>query len=151
SSAPGGFHLAMLPKQTRGNRVQASLTLRFGDERSLAGKGAAAQVTEALLMRGTKSRSRQQLQDDMQKLNATISVGGARGCARGAGGRASGAITATVSTTSENLIQSLRLAVEILREPALPTSDFEQIRRQDIAQIERGRTEPATLVAQTLQ
>jgi zinc protease len=147
SSAPGGFRLAMLPKQTRGNRVQASLTLRFGDERSLAGKGAVAQITETLLMRGTKSRSRQQLQDEMQKLNATISVGGG---GRG-GGRAPGAVTATLSTTSENLIPSLRLAVEILREPALPASDFEQIRRQEIAQIERGRTEPGTLVSQTLQ
>jgi zinc protease len=151
SSAPGGFRLAMLPKQTRGNRVQASLTLRFGDERSLAGKGAAAQITEALLMRGTKSRSRQQLQDEMQKLNATISVGGGGGFGRGGGGRAPGAVTATLSTTSENLMPSLRLAVEILREPAFPASDFEQIRRQEIAQIERGRTEPGTLVSQTLQ
>jgi zinc protease len=152
SRAPGGFRLAMLPKQTRGNRVQALLTLRFGDERSLAGKSAAAQVTEALLMRGTKSKSRQQLQDEMQKLNATISVGGGGGFGRGGGGgRAPGGVIATLSTTSENLIPSLRLAVEILREPALPASDFEQIRRQDIAQIERGRTEPGTLVSQTLQ
>ena len=150
SNAPGGFRLAMLPKQTRGNRVQALLTLRFGDERSLAGRRAAAQVTEALLMRGTNRRSRQQLQDEMQKLNATISVGGGFGRG-GSGGRAPGVVTATLSTTSENLIPSLRLAVEILREPALPASDFEQIRQQAIAQIERGRTEPGTLVSQTLQ
>src|SRR5581483_1379481 len=39
----------------------------------------------------------------------------------------------------------------ILREPAFPASDFEQIRNQRIAQIERGRTEPGTLVSQTLQ
>src|SRR4029077_4608475 len=53
STLPGGFRLAMLPKGTRGNRVQASLTMRFGDERSLAGQSAVAQMTEALLMRGT--------------------------------------------------------------------------------------------------
>src|SRR5262249_14491990 len=29
-----GFRVALLPKQTRGNRVQAALTLRFGDEHS---------------------------------------------------------------------------------------------------------------------
>jgi zinc protease len=45
----------------------------------------------------------------------------------------------------------MRLAVEILRDPAFPSSDFEQIRNQRIAQIERGRTEPGTLVNQTLQ
>ena len=92
-------------------------------------------------MRGTKTKSRQQIQDEMQKLNATINVGG--------GGLAS--VTASISTTAENLIPALRLAVEILREPAFPESDFDQIRKQRIAQIERGRTEPGTLVSQTLQ
>src|SRR5262249_54442691 len=36
-------------------------------------------------------------------------------------------------------------------DPAFPAADFEQIRNQRIAQIERGRTEPGTLVNQTLQ
>src|SRR5262249_22122602 len=126
---------------TRGNRAQAELTLRFGDDSSLAGQAAVAQLTDALLMRGTKTRNRQQLQDEIQKLNATINVGG--------GGLAGG--NANISTTAENLIHAMRLALEILRDPAFPQSDFEQIRNQRIAQIERGRTEPATLVTQTLQ
>jgi zinc protease len=41
--------------------------------------------------------------------------------------------------------------VEILRDPAFPDTDFEQVRKQQIAQIERGRTEPGTLVSQALQ
>jgi zinc protease len=143
---PGGFRLALLPKGTRGNRVQASITMRFGDERSLAGQSAAAQMAEALLMRGTKTRSRQQLQDEIQKLNATINVGGGRG-----GGGALASVNASISTTAENLIPAMRLALEILREPAFPASDFDQIRKQRIAQIDRGRTEPNTLVSQTLQ
>ena len=98
-------------------------------------------MTDALLMRGTKTRNRQQLQDEIQKLNAAINVGG--------GGLAS--VTANISTTAENLIPAMRLALEILRDPAFPESDFDQIRNQRIAQIERGRTEPATLVSQRLQ
>jgi zinc protease len=141
ATLPGGFRLAVLPKATRGNRVQADLTIRFGDEASLAGQNAVAQLTDALLMRGTKTKTRQQLQDEIQKLNATINVGG--------GGLSSAG--ASISTTAENLIPALRLAVEILREPAFPESDFEQIRNQRIAQIERGRTEPGTLVSQALQ
>src|SRR5215831_4606091 len=140
STLPGGIRLALLPKGTRGNRVQASLTLRFGDENSLAGQNAVAELTDALLLRGTKNKSRQQLQDEMQKLNATINVGG---------GLAS--ISANISTTADNLIPAMRLALEILRDPAFPQSDFDQIRRQRIAQIDRGRTEPGTLVSQTLQ
>src|SRR6185295_18005202 len=41
--------------------------------------------------------------------------------------------------------------VELLREPAFPESDFDQIRKQQIAQVDRGRTEPATLVVLALQ
>lgn len=141
STLPGGIRLALLPKGTRGNRVQASLTLRFGDERSLAGQNAAAEMTTALLMRGTKTKSRQQLQDEMQRLNATIGIGG--------GGLAG--VTVNISTTAENLLPAMRLALEILREPAFPASDFDQIRTQRVAQTDRGRTEPATLVAQALQ
>ena len=135
-----GFRLALLPKGTRGNRVQASLTLRFGDERSLAGQASTAQLAGQLLMRGTKSKSRQQIQDEMQKLNATINVNGALSSA-----------SASISTTAENLIPALRLAVEILREPAFPDSDFDQIRKQRIAQVDRGRTEPSVLVSDVLQ
>jgi zinc protease len=141
STLPGGLKLALLPKATRGNRVQATLTLRFGDESSLVGRNAAAQLTDALLMRGTRTKSRQQLQDEIQKLNATINVGG--------GGLAS--VNASISTTAENLIPAMRLAVEILREPAFPAADFDTIRRQRIAQIDRSRTEPGTLVSQALQ
>ena len=142
SSLPGGLRLALLPKRTRGSRVQASLTLRFGDERSLAGRSATAQMTDSLLMRGTMNKSRQQIQDEMQKLNATIGVGR---------GGSIGSVSASISTTSENLIPALRLAVEILREPLFPDADFDQIRRQQIAQVERGRTEPGTLAQLLLQ
>jgi zinc protease len=141
STLPGGFRLALLPKGTRGNRVQASIALRFGDETSLAGKSSVAQLTDQLLMRGTKSKSRQQLQDEIQRLNATINVGG--------GGL--GSVTANISTTADNLVPALRLALEILREPAFPDADFDTIRKQRIAQLDRGRTEPGTLVSQALQ
>ena len=148
-STLGGFRLALLPKDTRGNRVQASLTIRFGNAASLAGRNAAAQLAEALLMRGTKNKSRQQIQDEMQRLNATINIGG-RGFG-GGGGSSLGSVTAMISASSENLIPAMRLAVEILRDPAFPESDFDQIRKQQIAQIDRGRSEPGTLVLLALQ
>ena len=142
STLPGGLRMALVQKRTRGGRVQASLTLRFGDETSLAGQAAVAQMTEALLMRGTTKHTRQQLQDEMQRLNATINVGR---------GDALGAVSASISTTDANLPAALKLAVEVLREPAFPEADFESIRGQQIAQIERGRTDPGRLVQVELQ
>jgi zinc protease len=76
SKLPGGLKLALVPKATRGNTVELSLNLRFGDEKSLTGKNAPAQLAGALLIRGTKNRTRQQIQDEIQKLNATMSAVG---------------------------------------------------------------------------
>ena len=139
-TATNGFRLALLPKATRGSRVQATLTIRYGNDQLLTGKNSVAQLTGSLLNRGTKTKARQQLQDEIQKLNATISANGSLANA-----------SASISTTAENLIPALRLAVEMLREPAFPASDFEQIRAQRIAQVDRGRTEPGVLVGQRLQ
>ena len=78
-------------------------------------------------------------------------VGWGRPQGRRVAGGGLAAVTASISTTAENLIPAIRLALEILRDPAFPESDFDQIRKQRIAQIDRGRTEPGTLVSQALQ
>ena len=154
----GGTKLLMLPRQTRGNLVSAVLELNFGDAKSLASQRAAAQVTGGLLMRGTRNKNRQQLQDEMDRLQARIFVSGGGG-GGGRGGRRGGPTTtsgisnasATIETTAENLAPALRLAIEMLREPALAENDFEQVRQQRIAALEADRTEPGSLALLGLQ
>ena len=81
--APGklanGMHTIVLPKQTQNDTVAATIELRFGDATTLKGKNAAAQFAGGLLMRGTKTKTAQQLRDEMQKLNARITVSGGGG------------------------------------------------------------------------
>jgi zinc protease len=137
---PSGFKLVLLPKGTRGNTVTAEINIRYGNESMLAGKSAAAQIAGAMLMRGTSTMSRQQIQDAMQKINARIGLSGGLSSA-----------SASIDTTAENLIPAIRLAAQIFRDPAFPESDFEQIRTQLIAGVERGRTEPASLATEALQ
>jgi zinc protease len=137
---PSGFKVVLLPKGTRGNTVTAEINIRYGNEALLTGKNAAAQMAGSLLMRGTSSMSRQQIQDAMQKINARIGISGGLSSA-----------SASIDTTAENLIPAIRLAVQILKDPAFPESDFEQIRTQQIAAIERGRTEPGTLATEAIQ
>jgi zinc protease len=157
---PNGLKIVMLPRKTRGGMVEAILELHFGNEETLAGKNAIAQLAGGLLMRGTKSKTRQQIQDEMDRLNARITVTGGGGGSMMGGGRGRGGpvttssistATASVQTTAENLVPALKLAVEMLREPAFNESDFEQIKQQRIAGIEAGRTEPASLASEVLQ
>ena len=64
ATLPNGLNLVMFPKKTRGGTVTASLNVRFGDEKSVFGKETAASMAGALLMRGTTTRNRQQIQDE---------------------------------------------------------------------------------------
>src|SRR5262249_32012469 len=111
-----------------------SVIVRYGDEKSLFGKAAVANIAGGLLMRGTKNKSRQQIQDEMDKLKAQMGVSGGLTSAN-----------ATIETTEANLAGALRLAAEILREPPFPENEFETVKQQRIAAAEAGRSEPQTL------
>jgi zinc protease len=134
SSLPGGLKMALLPKKTRGGTVVASVTIRFGDEKAVFGKSAVAGITGSLLMRGTKNKSRQQIQDEMDRLKTQMGVSGGATSA-----------SATMETTEANLPGALKLAAEVLREPAFPESEFETVKQQRIAAAEAGRSEPQSL------
>jgi zinc protease len=129
-----GMKLVMLPKTSRGGTVSATIQLRFGDEKALTGRRTTAEMTGALLMRGTKTKTRQQLQDEMLKLDARVTVAGGAGRA-----------TATINTTEANLVPALRLAVEMLRDPAFPDAEFDQVKKQRLAGIQSSRTDPGAL------
>jgi zinc protease len=133
---PGGLKLVMLPKRTRGGTVFAQINLRFGDQASLSQKATIASLTGQILIRGTKNKSRQQIRDEIDRLKARINVGGG----------ATGA-TANIETVEANLAGSLRLAAEILREPAFPASELEPMRQLQIAAIESGKSEPTAIAS----
>ena len=139
ATLPSGMKLALLSKKTRGATLNAVITLHYGDENSLTGKAAAAQVTAQMLMRGTQKHTRQQIQDQLDKLKAQMSVS------------ASGPnATVSINTVRAGLAGALQLAAEILREPAFPDSDFEQIRQSDIGRVESQRGEPQVLALTAL-
>ncbi len=133
-SPVGGLKVSLLPKQTRGDTVVANLTLRFGDEKSLMNRSMAGQFAGAMLMRGTTKRTRQQIQDEIDRLKARVNVFGG---ATNAG--------AQVETTRENLPAVLRLVAEILRTPAFPADEFEQLRQQRLAGLEQAKSEPQAI------
>jgi zinc protease len=136
ATLPNGLKLVMFPKKTRGGTVTAMIDIRFGDEKSLSGHPAVGAMAGALLMRGTKTKNRQQIQDETDRLKAQINVTGG-----------SGSTSANIRTLEANLADSLRFTRELMREPSFPEADFEQLRQQRIANAEAGRSEPNTLAS----
>jgi len=107
-------------------------------------------------MAGTKSHSREQIQEELRKLNAQVFVSGGGGGGGGRGGRGGGpggglsSATATISAPAENFVPALRLAVEILKEPVYPQDDFDRIKTQRLKALELAPTEPTQLAAERL-
>jgi zinc protease len=133
---PGGIKLVMLPKETRGDAVNALVRLNYGDENSLRGPGRLAGLTTQMLMRGTRSRSRQDIQDELARLQSQLNVGGGAGLA-----------SANIQSTRDNLPEVLALAIEVLREPAFPESELATLKEQIITNLESSRSEPQDIVA----
>ena len=159
SKLANGMKVAMLSKKTENNMVTGAIELRFGDRTTLAGRNAAAQFAGTLLMSGTKNRTRQQMQDELRKLNATVTVsGGGGGGGGGRGGRGGGggfggglgSANANIAAPAENFVAAMRLAVEMLKEPAYPEAEFERMKTQRLKALETVPTEPQQLGSELL-
>ena len=111
------------------------LRLHFGDEESLSGRGTAGGMAGSMLMRGTEVRTRQEIQDELDRLQASGSVGG--GATQAVG---------QFQTVRAHVTDVIRLMAEIARRPAFPESEFEIIREQRIAGLEQQSTDPQALV-----
>jgi zinc protease len=85
-----------------------------------------------MLMRGTQKRSRAELKEAFDKLNATVSVGGDG---------------ASLEVRSENLVPALRLVAEALREPSFPPAEFEEMKRAALASAEEQKSDPSALAS----
>ncbi len=137
---PGGVKAALLAKKTRGEIVNASLTLHFGDLASMTGKRTVANAAGDLLSRGTAKRTRQQISDELTRLKSQLSFNGYVG-----------GVTVQLQTTRANLPELLKLAVEILREPAYALDEFARWQQQQIAAWESSATDPTALAQEALQ
>ena len=127
-----GVKFALLAKKTRGETVNAVITLRFGDERTMSGRAHIADPVAQMLLRGTATKSRQLLRDSLGRLKTRLTVTTVGPLA----------IRVSLETTRPNLAPALALAAEVLRTPAFDAKEFEEMRRTRIAQLEAQRSEP---------
>jgi zinc protease len=123
-----GIQAALLPKETRGSRAVAQLTLHWGDEKTLMNREVACEFAGQMLLRGTKKHTRAELKEAFDKLNARVSVS--------LGG-------ASIDVRRENLVPALRLVAEALREPTFPSSEFDELKRAALTATQAELSDPA--------
>lgn len=126
-----GAKVAVLPKQTRGDTVVLSLTFPFGTADSLMHQHHNAIITQSMLMRGTQRLSRQEIQDELDRIKTQMSLFGENW-----------SVGASLSTIREYLPEAIELLAEVLREPAFSESEFTLLVEEFLASIEANMSEP---------
>jgi len=135
-----GMKVALLPKKTRGQTVRIALQIDQGDEKSLFATMPQGSLTADMLARGTAKRSRQEIEDAIDRHRAKVTFTGA--AAR---------TGATAETVRDQLPDTLRLIAEMLREPSFPAAEFAKLQREEITGLESSRTDPEAIARRSLR
>jgi zinc protease len=131
----GGLTISLLSKKNRGEVANFNMRLRSGDEKSLFGKAMTAQMTGQMLSRGSTKLTRAQIADEFEKLKMSGGVSG---------------LSASFQTNRTNIVAAIKLAAQLMREPSFPESEFEQLRKQALTQIESQKSDPQALASVAL-
>lgn len=130
---PSGISLHTLRKQTRGNTVVLQMQLRWGERDATFARNGTGLVG-ALMDEGSAGYTRQQLQDALIKLRASLNVVSYD----------QGALV-LLSAERDTLLPTLRVAADVLRKPLLPQDAFDREMKANLASIEASRQEPGVL------
>ncbi len=122
----GDLKIALLPKKNRGETVNVRTNFRWGDVATLSGRSIEGEMAGSMLTRGTDKLSRQQIADEMTRLQMT---GGLMG----------------FQTTRTHLPESLKLLSDVLRNASFPATEYEQLQRETLTGLSSQLDNPETL------
>jgi zinc protease len=134
-----GIKYGIITKNNRGKTINVNFALRNGNEKTLMNQGMAASYTARMLNKGTKTKTRQQIKDELSKLKSSISF-------RGSNGK----IFTNINTTEENLMATLNLMVDMLKNPAFDANELDKMKTVQLASIEQQKSEPQFLAQQRI-
>jgi zinc protease len=80
------------------------------------------------------------LRDELDALQASLTAGGS-----------TGAVTFRIQAKKKDFPAVLEILRQVLREPALPETEFELLKREQLAGLEQARTEPQAIAPRLLQ
>jgi zinc protease len=112
------------------------LVLRLGTQQTLTGRAEAGSMAADMLDRGTATLTRQQLKDSLDRLKARVGIGGS---AR--------SVSFTIQTVSASVPAVLALVSEMARRPRFDSVEFEQLRQEQLADLEQSKSDPQDLAS----
>lgn len=136
---PNGGKYALLEKPTKGDKINATMTLRFGDEKSLSNKSEVADLVADMLKTGTTTRTKKQISDELDKIKTDISfVSG------------SGTLNINLNTDRANLSAALAILEDLLLHPKFDEAEFDKVKLDSKADYEAAKSDPINIAQQKL-
>ncbi|MGQ0739100.1 MAG: M16 family metallopeptidase [Bacteroidota bacterium] len=136
---PNGGKYALLQKPTKGDKIDASISLRFGDENSLMNKPEISSLLADMLKAGTGTRSKKQISDELDRIKTNISFFGAVN-----------GLVININTDKQNLAAALALLDDMLHNPKFDEAEFDKIKLDAKANIEASKSDPQTVASEKL-
>jgi zinc protease len=136
----GGIKVALLPKKTRGETVVGNIVLRFGNAKSLADLKDAADYLGDAMMKGSKTRTQEQIQDDLNKLTSKLFASSDLG-----------ELSFSLQSKRGQLGQVLEILRDVLRGPSFPKSEFDILKDGEAQAIREAMADPQSLATESLR
>ena len=135
-----GGKYVLLEKPTKGDKINASISLRMGDEKSLQNKNEISQIVAKMLKNGTTTKTKKQITDELDRIKTDISFYGSPG-----------GVTIALNTDKQNLPAALALLDDMLHHPKFEASEFDKVVMDTKADYENYRNEPFNAASTKLQ
>ena len=134
-----GMRYALFPTSTRDDKTYATISLQFGDEKSLFNRAETLDLMAYLLLRGTEQYSLQDIADK------SIAAGG-----RAMASADDNGLVIQIQAKKDKFDEFFKFVVELIKHPTFEQTQFDLIRAQSLASLDRPYTEPATVAALTM-
>ena len=131
SSLSNGMKYVLLNKPAKGDKIYATFILRVGDLKSLSGKNIIPRLTASMLKNGTTTRSKKQINDQLDRLKTTIDVGG-----DGA------SVFISMNSDREHFDSALIVLGDILLYPSFDKNEFDKMVLDMKGELEANRSNP---------
>lgn len=126
-----GFKYVLLKKPAKGEKIIGNFKLRVGNEKSLDNKDMIISITASMLRNGTKTLSKKQLNDSLDKIKSQINISG--------GGQV---VYISINTDKPHFSACMNLVKEIISNPSFDQNELDKLIAQSKASLDANRNDP---------
>ncbi|MGL6039130.1 MAG: M16 family metallopeptidase [Soonwooa sp.] len=134
SKLSNGFKYGLIKKEIKGGKIQASFRMPIGNSKDLTGKSDIGSLMAQVLKTGTKSHTKEQIQDMLDEWKTNLNFG-----------FSGQTLSININTYKENFPKVMALVKEILTESTFPEAELVKTVNEYNTYLESSLNDPQSL------